>query len=91
MPELFWNATLQLPSLCLLFWLMRRLSAVRLTLRFVLGPAMAVPLGALLMQMPLALRTWLGLLAMAGGAAYLWRMPQSEPEPASLLRRSDFQ
>jgi drug/metabolite transporter (DMT)-like permease len=84
-PALFWTAALQLPSLWLLFWLMRRLSAVRLTLRFVLGPALAVPLGALLMQMPLTLRTWLGLLGMAAGAANLLLKPEAEPEAVSVL------
>jgi len=64
---------------------MRRLSAVRLTLRFVLGPALAVPLGALLMQMPLTLRTWLGLLGMAAGAANLLLKPEAEPEAVSVL------
>jgi drug/metabolite transporter (DMT)-like permease len=88
-PELLWTAVLQLPSLWLLFWLMRRLSAVHLALRFVLAPALAVPLGALLMQLPLALRTCLGLLGMAGGAVYLLLMPESEAESASLLRSAD--
>ena len=84
-PELLWAAAIELPALLLLFWLMQRLSAVRIATRFVLGPLLAVPLGALLVQSRLASRTWLGLLAMAAGAAYLLIAPEAAEEPATLL------
>jgi len=84
-PELLWAAAVETPSLLLLFWLMRRLSAVRLSTRFVFGPLLIVPIGALLLQIPLATRTWLGLLGMAGGAGYLLLAREPEAEPPTLL------
>lgn len=84
-PELLWAAAIELPQLLLLFWLMRRLSAVRLATRFVLGPLLLVPAGALLVQIPLAPRTCLGLLGMAAGAAYLLFSREADPEKTTLL------
>lgn len=87
-PGLLWAAAVELPALLLLFWLMRRLSATRMATCFVLGPLIVVPVGALLMQMPFAPRTLLGLFGMAAGAGYLLCAPESDAEPATLLGRS---
>ena len=84
-PELLWAAAIELPALLLLFWLMRRLSAVQMSTRFVLAPLVVVPLGALLIQSTLVPRTWLGLLAMTVGAAYLLFAPEATEEPPTLL------
>jgi drug/metabolite transporter (DMT)-like permease len=53
--------------------------------RFVLAPLVVVPLGALLIQSTLVPRTWLGLLAMTVGAAYLLFAPEATEEPPTLL------
>ena len=84
-PKLLWAAAIELPALLLLFWLMRRLSAVQMSTRFVLAPLVVVPLGALLIQSTLVPRTWLGLLAMTVGAAYLLFAPEATEEPPTLL------
>jgi drug/metabolite transporter (DMT)-like permease len=86
-PELLWAAFIELPGLVLLFWLMRRMSATRMTTRFLWGPLIAVTVGAALMRAVLAWRTWLGLLLMAAGAGYLLLAPNSEPESTSLSLR----
>jgi drug/metabolite transporter (DMT)-like permease len=86
-PELLWAAFIEIPGLLLLFWLMGRMSATRMTTRFLWGPLIAVTLGAALMRAVLAWRTWLGLLLMAAGAGYLLLAPKSEPESAGLSLR----
>jgi drug/metabolite transporter (DMT)-like permease len=84
-PELLWAAAIELPGLLLLFWLMQRLSAARVATRFVLGPLVAVPIGALLIHWPFATRTCLGLLGMAAGSGYLLFAPEAAAEPATFL------
>ncbi len=85
--ELLWAAAIELPALLLLFWLMQRVTAVRTATRFLLGPLLVVPIGALVIQWPLAPRTWLGLLGMVAGAGYLLLAPETAPAPATLLGR----
>jgi drug/metabolite transporter (DMT)-like permease len=83
-PELLWSALVEAPALLLLFWLMRRMSATRMATRYVIAPLLAILIGAALMRSDLALRTWLGLALMAGGAAYLLLAPAAEPESTGL-------
>jgi drug/metabolite transporter (DMT)-like permease len=77
-PELLWSILIEVPGLLLLFWLLRRMSAARMTTRYVLAPLLAILAGAGLMRAALTPRTWLGLLLMAAGAAYLLLAPEAE-------------
>jgi len=87
-PGLLWAAAVELPGLLLLFWLLPRLSAVRLATRFVVAPLLAVSIGALLLGIALRPRTCLGLLSMAAGAGYLLLARRLEAEPARPLSNS---
>jgi hypothetical protein len=82
LPELG-HATIQLPGLLLLFWLMRRMSAARMTTRFVLAPLMAILIGIALEQPSVGLRAWVGVLLVAAGAGWLLFAPDEEPGPGS--------
>lgn len=81
--ELAWSAAAELPGLLLLFWLMRRMSAARMTTRFVLTPLMASLIGLALLRPTVSLRAGVGLLLMATGAGWLLFAPQDNPEPGT--------
>lgn len=83
-PELFWSAGIELPALLLLFWLMRQMSAVRMTVRFVLAPLIAITTGAALIRSPLAGRTWAGLALMAAACGFLLLAPEENMQPKGL-------
>jgi hypothetical protein len=72
-PELLWSAAVEVPSLLLLFWLMRRMSAPRMATRYVLAPLLAIVIGIVVSGSAAEVqpRTWLGLLLMAAGATWL--------------------
>jgi drug/metabolite transporter (DMT)-like permease len=74
--ELAWLALVELPELLLLFWLMRRMSAVRMTTRFVLAPWLAVLAGIAIDRPSLTPRMVLGLILMAAGAGWLLLAPE---------------
>jgi drug/metabolite transporter (DMT)-like permease len=76
-PELAWSAVAELPELLLLFWLMRRMSAVRMTTRFILTPLLASLIGLVLLRPSVGLRAGAGLLLMAAGATWLLLAPKS--------------
>jgi drug/metabolite transporter (DMT)-like permease len=78
-----WSAAVTLPGLFLLFWLMRRMSAARMTTRFVLAPLMAILIGMALARPDVEPRTWLGLLLVAGGAGWLLFAPDDKPDANS--------
>ena len=82
--ELAWSALMDLPGLVLLFWLMRRMSAARMTTRFVLTPLITLLIGAVVMHPSLTLRAWLGMLLIGGGAGWLLLAPEEEPEETVL-------
>lgn len=84
LPKLF---LIDLPGLFLLFWLMPRLSASRMTARFVLAPLFASVAGlALLERMP-PLRGLLGLALLAGGSGWIVFAPaESEAEEGVSLK-----
>lgn len=86
-PELRWSTLIEVPGLFLLFWLMRRISAARMTTRYVLAPLFAILAGAGLMRADLVPRTWLGLLLMVGGAVYLLVAPEAEAKLEGLSLR----
>jgi drug/metabolite transporter (DMT)-like permease len=83
-PELAWSAAVGLPGLLLLFWLMRRISAVRMTTRFVLAPLFAALFGLLFLRPAMGLRIWLGLLLVTVGAGWLLFAPEEDANDASL-------
>jgi drug/metabolite transporter (DMT)-like permease len=83
-PELLWSAVVEVPALLLLFWLMSRMSATRTATRYVIAPLLAILIGATLMRSALVPRTWLGLLLMASGAAYLLLAPAEKTESTGL-------
>jgi drug/metabolite transporter (DMT)-like permease len=85
-PELG-RAAAELPGLLLLFWLMRRMTAARMTTRFVLAPLLAVLIGIALEQPSIELRVWVGLLLVAAGAAWLLFAPEEEPDADSASLR----
>ena len=83
-PELAWTAAVELPALLLLFWLMRRMSAVRMMTRFLLAPLIAILIGMALLRPTVGLRTWIGLLLVAAGAGWLVFAREDEPEASTL-------
>jgi len=83
-PELAWSAVIELPGLLLLFWLMRRMSAARMTTRFVLAPLITLLIGLVLLRPSLTLRTWLGMLLIGAGVGWLLLAAEVEPEESAL-------
>jgi drug/metabolite transporter (DMT)-like permease len=83
-PELAWSGAVGLPGLLLLFWLMLRMSAARMSTRFVIAPLMATVFGVVLFRPEVSLRAFLGLVLIAAGAAWLLLAPEQDPEDPSL-------
>jgi drug/metabolite transporter (DMT)-like permease len=86
---LVWPAAIDGPAILLLFWLMRRMPAVQMALRFVIGPLMAVAIEALALQQHLSAQTVAGLLTAAAGCWWLLRIHsqgRESPEGLRLLR-----
>ena len=88
--QLFGLLVIELPALFLLFWLMRRQAASRMTARFLLAPLFAVLAGMALEPTSPPLRAWLGLALLAGGAGWLVFAPTEkttvgELEPLNAL------
>ena len=79
---------INLPALFLLFWLMPRLAASRMTARFLLSPLMTLAVGMALEAPSLSLRAWLGTLLLAGGAGWLVFAPAERPELEGLELRN---
>jgi drug/metabolite transporter (DMT)-like permease len=79
-PELAWSVAIELPSLLLLFWLLPRISAVRMTTRFALAPLIAILIELALVRPTLELRNWLGLLLIAAASSWLLLAPREEPQ-----------
>lgn len=76
-PELAWSAVAELPELLLLFRLMRCISAVRMTTRFIVTPLMASLIGLVLLRPSVGLRAGAGLILMAVGAGWLLFAPET--------------
>ncbi len=77
--EAIWTAAVTWPALLLLFWLMRRMSAVRMTTRFVVAPLIANLAGLALLRPTVSLRAGAGLLIVAIGAAWLLSARAGKP------------
>lgn len=67
-------------ALALLFWLLRRMSAVRMTARFLIAPLMANLIGLAFLRPAVQPRARLGLFLIALGSAWLLFAPVGEPE-----------
>jgi drug/metabolite transporter (DMT)-like permease len=76
-------AAIDLPGLLLLFWLMRRMSAARMTTRFQLAPLITIVIALAIEPAAVGLRGFLGLLLIAAGAGWLLFAPGQEPESGS--------
>ncbi|HZB87128.1 MAG TPA: DMT family transporter [Terracidiphilus sp.] len=79
-PGLVWTTLVELPALLLLFGLMRRMTAARMTLRFILAPLFAGVLGLVLFRPPVSARALAGLALMAGGAGWLLLTRDASPD-----------
>lgn len=83
-PEIAWTTAVELPALLLLFWLMRRMSAVRMTTRFVVAPLIVNVVGFLVLRPSLRLRAGLGILLIAASAGWLLISHEQEAESEAL-------
>lgn len=85
-----WSAV-DLLALVLLFWLMRRMTAVGMTTRFLVAPLLANLIGLAFIRPGVQWRGWLGLLLVALGAGWLLLAPERESEktgsPLSIHQR----
>lgn len=91
-PELLARFAVDLPALFLLFWLMHRLAASRMTARFLIAPLFTILLGEALQPAFPPARAWLGMALLAGGAGWLVFAPAeqiegSESDPLTALFR----
>lgn len=75
----FWTLP-DLLALTLLFWLMRRMSAVRMTTRFVIAPLLANLIALAFLRPGVQTRAGLGLLLIALGSGWLLLAREDEPE-----------
>lgn len=69
--QIAWLIFIDLPAPLLLFWLLRRMSAVRMTTRFLLAPWFTVLAGIALEQPAITLRMVLGVALLGAGAGWL--------------------
>lgn len=69
--QLAWLVIIDLPALMLLFWLLRKMSAVRMTTRFILAPLLTILAGIALEQPAITTRMILGVALMAAGVVWL--------------------
>jgi len=83
-PEIAWTTAVELPALLVLFWLMRRMSAVRMTTRFVVAPLIVNVVGFLVLRPSLRLRAGLGILLIAISAGWLLVAREQEEEDGPL-------
>jgi len=72
----------------LLFWLMRRMSAVQMTTRFLIAPLMANLISLAYLRPHVQVQAWIGLLLIGAGAGWMViaRADSSESSPRMLLR-----
>src|SRR5215469_2634794 len=82
--QLLGLVVIDLPALFLLFWLMRRLAASRITARFLFGPLFTILAGIALEPTSLPVRAWLGIALLAGGAGWLAFAPAEKGEVEEL-------
>jgi len=78
--QLFEPMLTGLPTLFLLFWLMRRLGTSRMAARFLIAPLFAIVAGMALEAIFPPMRAWFGIALLAGGAGWLLFAPAEEPD-----------
>ncbi|MGA2851382.1 MAG: DMT family transporter [Terracidiphilus sp.] len=83
-PELVWSVAVGLPGLLLLFWLFPRMSAARMTTRFVIAPFIATLFGIAFFRPEVSLRDILGFVLIAAGAGWLLLAPDELTDSPSL-------
>jgi drug/metabolite transporter (DMT)-like permease len=71
---------IDIPALFLLFWLMRRLNASRMTVPFLLAPLFTIVAGTAVEPISPPVRAWLGMVLLAGGAGWLVFAPAEKTE-----------
>jgi drug/metabolite transporter (DMT)-like permease len=64
-------AVLDLIALGLLFWLMRRISAVQMTTRFLIAPLIANLISLALLRPHVEIQSWIGLSLIAAGSGWM--------------------
>ncbi len=79
-PGLVWSGVVEFPGLLLLFWLMRRMSATRMSTRFLIAPLMANVAGLIVLGANVSVRDGLGLSLIALVAGWLLFAKEDEPE-----------
>jgi len=79
--EIAWATAVELPEFLLLFWLMRRMSAVRMTTRFVVTPLIVNVVGFFVLRPSMRIRAGLGILLLAVSAGWLLSAREEESEP----------
>ena len=82
-------AMLRLSSLALLFWLMKHMSAVRISTRFLITPLLANLAGLAFLRPHVPLQGWFGLGLIALGAGWLLFVPDQLPQENRNLLRLD--
>jgi drug/metabolite transporter (DMT)-like permease len=87
--DLAWFAGVGLPGLLLLFWLFQRMSAARMTTRFLIAPLIANLIGLIILRPTVGLRGWAGLLLVATGAAWLLFGPEEFSQPTTTRAEPD--
>jgi drug/metabolite transporter (DMT)-like permease len=85
-PDLVWSGAVELPGLVLLFWLMRRMSATRMSTRFLIAPLIANVGGLIVLRARVSIRDVLGLLLIALSSNWLLFAKQDDPEISSSLK-----
>ncbi len=85
-PDLVWSAAVELPGLLLLFWLMRHMTATRMSTRFLIAPLIANVAGLIVLRARVSVRDGLGLLLIALSAGWLLFAKNDEPEIIGSLK-----
>jgi len=80
-----WSAAVELPGLILLFWLMTRMTATRMSTRFLIAPLLANVAGLMVLRTRIGVRGWAGLLLIAAGSAWLLFASEEEPDANVLI------
>lgn len=83
-PEIEWAAAVELPGLLILFWLMRRMSAARMTTRFLITPLIVNVVGLILIRPFVTVRAGVGLALIAAGAGWLLTAREDETDTEDL-------
>ncbi len=83
-PEIAWTTSVELPGFLLLFWLLRRMSAVRMTTRFVVTPLIVNIVGLIVLRPSMRLRAGLGILLIAISAGWLLASHEDDSAPDAL-------